>query len=429
MNKHVYFWIGVFTAALLAVPLALMVWGTVTETAMQVATFVFGAIAMLVVVLVTILVFRDAILRRILKKSEVTLDELTERAVSFASSLAQRDADRIESEAKEIAKSISGWWAWSNLYRWVIGTALALLLAFGAFTGTVLLFEQTKKVSEQTTQFAMQNDLMSLTLVSELRSQLVHTVDEINVVNAIEDALLDSFFEVSGVADARIWFEHGCSLKMNEELALLRPPSEATLQAIENMAERDLLGAHIRSALKNLLLDRNDAVVFGAAWILAKLDELPDDSELVFNKLAVIALPVDFPVRVEFYRSFLMGVTCEACEIEMHDSFELLNNYSGDVFIIDSISLSDVSEALNKALTSHVTPDESADIEIAQTRGVVVIEGSTEFSIGFDGILSCGDIEANYRGNPFVIFEQQDNLPSSVAQEFEAVPPDQVLEE
>ena len=82
MGKHLSFWIGFFAAALLVVPVALGIMGVAEERLRQMAVVLFAGVSVLVVLLVVALFFRDAILRRVLGRSEVALEDVAGSLVS-----------------------------------------------------------------------------------------------------------------------------------------------------------------------------------------------------------------------------------------------------------------------------------------------------------------------------------------------------------
>ena len=142
MSRHLSFWIGFFAAALVIVPVAVGAWGVTQGFARDWAATFFIVICTIVGLLVIGLLFRGAILRRLTGRAEATVEEISTTLISGVSAAVAQDRAAAEREADKLARVVLGWYAWSNFYRWVIGTALALLLAFASFTGTVLLFEQ-----------------------------------------------------------------------------------------------------------------------------------------------------------------------------------------------------------------------------------------------------------------------------------------------
>lgn len=338
MAKHLPFWIGFFAAALLIVPIAVGVWGAAGEFAREVAAFTFGAIAVLVVLLVVFLFFRERILTAILGRGEATLDDLTGHVVQTVSAMSSGDRAKAEAEAKALAQTFVGWWAWSNLYRWVIATALGLLLAFGAFTGTVLLFEQTRKLSEQTElmsaqtdlmnaqtermteqaqQAAMQNEIMTLNLVSELRDQLRNGT---NLVR-LDAYLKTSLPKLTDQFAVRDKFE-ACELTWRQDAQLQTTPSPSTIKAIVSIGQEGLLAERVRDALKILLFDRDNGVKFGAVLALNQLEEVPDDTFVDLEGLIVDWTTFSLAQHwtIHFQSSYLAFLSCKRCVVSAEGS-------------------------------------------------------------------------------------------------------------
>lgn len=363
MAKHLSFWIGFFVASLLIVPIAVGVWGAAGEFAREVAAFTFGAIAVLVVLLVVFLFFREPILKALLGRGEATLDEVTGRLVQTVSATTSGDRARAEEEAKALAQTVVGWWAWSNLYRWVIASALGLLLAFGAFTGTVLLFEQTRKLSEQTElmsaqtelmnaqtermaeqaeQVAMQNEIMTLNLVNELRAQLLASVEERSIFE---------WFNTLGIqAESEPLFRYGdattaCALQLDKWHLLRTPPSAASIGAISQLARDDALGNRVVNALRLLAQDSHGSVALGAVLALQEAGA-PYEKEFTIKDLLLIepVRLVDSDYRVNISRSFVEGLLCPRCELHITASFfsRILTTGSSGGFNVGVLPASDM---------------------------------------------------------------------------------------
>jgi len=362
MGKHLSFWIGFFAASLIIVPVAVGIWAYATEAALNWAAFVFGVAAGLVLVLVLVLFLRDRILARILQRTEASLEDVSSGAVRLASAMAAGDREAITKEADLVARITTNWWAWSNFYRWVIGTAISLLLAFGAFTGTVLLFQQTQVLREQSitlgeqttalkdqttrlgeqTEFMqaqtalmeaqtlrlqeqseaaiMQNEIMALDLVERLREQMLATIERKPLDDWSDDM---GFLEPSNNELAAYTEENGsCALNWNGDASFLSPPSQSTIAAIATLADNTLLRERIIAALGSLAQDRDMGVSFGAVWTLDRIGAPLDAEEITFEN---IILPefVRFEVteaQVRFVQSFALNFQCASCRVHARQS-------------------------------------------------------------------------------------------------------------
>ncbi|MDX8350772.1 hypothetical protein [Cognatiyoonia sp. IB215182] len=357
MAKHLSFWIGFFAAALLIVPTAVGVWGAAGDLTEYVAVFIFGVIAGLVALLILALFFRDAILRRMLGRGEASLHDVTAALVTTISSASTGDRAAAEQSAVLLGQTFAGWWAWANLYRWVIASALGLLLAFGTFTGTVLLFEQNRKLGEQTetlrtqtralqtqtervteqTEFmrsqtglmqaqterlrdqieqaAMQNEILTLSLVSELRNQILASASEVSMEEVFVDAdFIGPWGLLAGNEDAN------CAIGVRESDRLQRPPSRAVIQALVRLARDGRLVEQVREALGFLLTDENGAVALGAYMVLSELGL--DDNRVPerFHGLFIEEVTINARGALLFDNSIVTTLRCPDCSIAFEQS-------------------------------------------------------------------------------------------------------------
>ncbi|MFL4469748.1 hypothetical protein ACERZ8_07655 [Tateyamaria armeniaca] len=343
MGKHLSFWIGFFAAALLVVPVAAAIMGVAEERLRDVAIAIFAAVAALVVVLVVVLFFRDGILRRLVGRSEATLEDVSGSLVDAVTAASKGDTDTAATHARALVQSGVGWYTWSNFYRWVIGTALGLLLAFGAFVGTVLLFEQTRtlrvqterigeqtdlmtaqtalmeaqteRLREQTEAAAMQNEILMLSLVSDLRARLLASAREVT----LQEAMRQVQFQLP--PSARLQNAgRSCEVSLNVDTTMTYPPNRATLFAIRALAGRGQLGEQIKEALLILLVDDEPAVVLGAASVLSALDVGPPLNVIQMDRVVVDELNLRGGWNLRFTNSIVQGLRCAECRVEIYRS-------------------------------------------------------------------------------------------------------------
>lgn len=360
MVKHLAFWIGFFASALLIIPVAIGIWGAADEFARNVAVFLFGAISILVILLVLGLFCRDWLLRRVLGTVATTLSDVTGSLVKGVSAAANGDRATAEKEAQAFATAATGWYVWSGFYRWVIASALGLLLAFGAFTGTVLLFEQNRKLSEQTvllgeqgalmqaqtdrmaeqtTQVEMQNEIMTISLVSELREQSLSTT---------KSQTQRTFFSFSDM-DQKVFqgVESSCGVGWDPDVVLTSVPSQSIINAIVDIADDRKISGQIVTALKFLLTDSESAVAFGAMQALDQLGQLSEDDfpadELIgagfqFEGLVIRDVHFQSAYPILIRGSYLESLSCPGCLLSIYGSVTLYvdvdsqTNYDSYVF-------------------------------------------------------------------------------------------------
>ncbi|WP_299966125.1 hypothetical protein [uncultured Roseobacter sp.] len=347
MSRHLSFWIGVFAAFLVSVPVAVGAWGVTKGFVENWVAIIFSVIVTLVAVLVIVLLFRGQILRRLTGRAEASVEEISSTLISGVSAAMAQDRAAAEQAADKLARVTLGWYAWSNLYRWVIGTALALLLAFASFTGTVLLFEQiakleeqtqvmqkqqelmaaqtgfmeaqTQRLQEQTEAAAMQNEIMTLSLVNQLRDQMLASIE----TQPLGDWLRS--FGLAGVDEPIVSYvteREACGLGFNQDHLLHSQPSTATLGAIIELTKSDALGGRVVDALRLLTQDRNGGVVLGALLILDKIGQPYLESE-VHLRSVMITDPVflsNQAYRLVFQASYVPALFCGACHVHVGTS-------------------------------------------------------------------------------------------------------------
>ncbi|MEL6885809.1 MAG: hypothetical protein AAFP87_14950 [Pseudomonadota bacterium] len=363
MSKHLFFWTGFFAAALLVVPIAAGIMGAAEQELRRAAVLIFAVVSGLVLALVLALLFRDRILRAVLGRTEATLSDVSASLIDGVSAAATGDSKAATAHAQAFVQRGIGWYTWSSFYRWVIATAVALLLAFGAFVGTVLLFEQNRKLGEQTvtlreqtvtlgrqtdaleiqtqrlteqTDFmrsqtdlmqaqterlreqseaaAMQNEIMTLSLVTELRDQMLSTIESRTTIDAMRATGwqgIDSWLVAGEDADGR------CSLKFSDSHIVHSSPSDATLGAIKALAARGVLGDRVIEALQLLTVDRHGGVALGALLALEKAGYPQVDGHVgLQDVIATEALVLHTQgYKLDFFGAALVNFYCPRCQI------------------------------------------------------------------------------------------------------------------
>ncbi|MBY5935353.1 hypothetical protein KUV51_20270 [Tateyamaria omphalii] len=370
MGKQLYFYLGFFSAGLLAVPMATGIMGATEQEMRRIAVTLFIAVSVLVFFLVIALFFRGWILRRMFGRAEATLDDVSASLISGVSAATAGDREAATKHAQELVQRGMGWYAWTGFYRWVIATAVALLLAFGAFMGTVLLFEQNRKLGEQTEalrtqterlteqtdfmrvqteavqaqvqlmsqqtesmrlqndrmdaqtqQMTLQNELVMLDLVDKLRGQFKSTSTEMSLRDILNEVgVLVTMPVVKGTDD-------GCLLTWNFEHTLARPASPATLATVEGLARNPLLRGRMLDALLLLTQDDDSAVALSALQVLSRLnpgEELGErwlDLEVTLRGVFVGDLNLDTRALVFLNDTYVERFACESCSLYIERSY------------------------------------------------------------------------------------------------------------
>ncbi|MEO0633616.1 MAG: hypothetical protein AAFY52_05730 [Pseudomonadota bacterium] len=389
MRAHLSFWIGFFAAALLAVPIAGGIMRSADEQILQVAIIIFVGVATLVVFLVFVLLFRDWILRRLLGRTEVALEDVAGSLVQSVAAASAGDRDAAAAHAETFVKAGIGWYTWSNFYRWVFATALGLLLAFGAFWGTVLLFEQTRtlrvqteriadqtalmelqtaRLQEQTEAAEIQNEIMSVTLVNEIRLQILATLSEVTAASVFSDYRI-------GTSDAQFVYHKTapCGLELGPERVLKRLPSQGSIDALSDLASSGKFAGQVRKSLRYLLSDRNSAVSLSALMVLDSLGEASRNEPLYFEGLFVEELNLTGRHDLHFSESIIASVACPNCTFSAYRSFLLSDLWDDDFFEL-SFEMSVVPSDWED--TVPFSPEDTMNLVFASTDNDIAIGAS-----------------------------------------------------
>lgn len=372
MQKHLAFWIGFFLAAVCSVIIALGAWGVVTERALSVVAVAAGAIFALSLVLIVIFAFRDTIIRRTFGSAVTSLEELTQKFSQLASATIDKDSKRTADASSDMARGLLSWYAWVSSYRWIINTNIALLIVFGGFTGTVLLFEQNNRIREQTKQLVeqaillrqqndrmeVQNEIQLLSVVDELRTRMSSTArsrTEQFVVTAatgfgglssLDDFALDdqaetddSVDKISGPSDVSP--EAPCRVLVDGS-GLSRLPNPSEIRAIAGLAQSEKIGPSIIGALASLLYDENSGVVLGSMIILDDLGLLQEASggTVTLRDVFIGTLEVSSDVKIVFEESFVKDFTCLNCKVSAQGTY---------ISVVDNMTFANIDRSVVEA--------------------------------------------------------------------------------
>lgn len=442
MTKHLSFWLGMFCAALVAVPIAAGIMGAAEQELRRIAVMVFLFVAGLVLALVLALIFRDWILRKLFGRAEATLDDVSASLIAGVSAATAGDRAEATAHAQALVQRGMGWYSWTNFYRWVIATAIGLLLAFGAFMGTVLLFEQNRKLGEQTevlrvqterlaeqTGFmqaqtelmeaqterlreqteaaAMQNEIMSLNLVNEIRGQLLASVEKRTLGAWLSER------GVVGINEPLVQFvsqTERCQLFLDLDYQLSGAPSQAAIEALIQLGQSAALGERVVNALKLLARDSHGSVVLGAVMALERIGA-PFDGRVILRDMFladVVDLGADTPdltYHVTVQRSYAIALYCPDCLTEINASvfrFSVPIRSVGRDSLLFNSSESDIVSGV------HVLPSLSFDPSWA-SRPPVPLEHGPFFPAEWSAWLTlykddvaCEVLSDIDRGNPLL---------------------------
>jgi hypothetical protein len=316
MIKHVYFWVGLFFALIVILPLFYGIAFFAERRALDVAILLFGGIVFVLVILLFALFFRRKIIKKITGRGEASYSEVYQSGSQLARAIIARDANGVDTHLHQLTSTLFAWYSWTFFYRWVLGFAVALLLAFGGFAGTVLLFEQNRKMDVQNEKSEFQNELMALDLKEQIRNLLL--LPPITLQEFLTD------FPIGGAtkqfSDTKVRFE-SCEITAKWDARLYRTPNESDILHATDLVNRELLKGRSILILNNLMKDENLSVSYGAITVLDRIGELKVDGPMTFEKM--IFKNIELPKGQEIFiaESVLENVECNGCKLGVSGSF------------------------------------------------------------------------------------------------------------
>lgn len=374
MNKHMNFWIGWFTAAFVVVFIAVGAWGVATDQALEAVAWGFGLTLALTVLLCAVLFFRARLLRFFLNTTEASIEELASHSFELIGATTRGDKELVANKTQMLVRSFLGWYAWSSFYRWVIRTNMALLIAFGGFAGTVLLFEQNRRLEEQTieligqrkqleeqnSRFDIQNELLGLSLTSELRERLRPVADKQKGLGLTRNTV-STFGDTSG---------HSCTLSLINS-ALGSVSNASSVEAVAKLAQSQYIGKSVVSTLETLLKDDDDGVALGALVALDSLGKVPPGTRIFISGKSIFGLNLQSDVDISFSNSFLLNFRCSNCTASLFSAVSVSSVVNQYLIVEDSI-ISNQSIMLPE--DDWLIPTSIENIENSLVSGVFSIE-------------------------------------------------------
>lgn len=184
---------------------------------------------------------------------------------------------------------------------------------------TVFMESQTARLEEQTAQAAMQNEIMTLSLVNQLREQMLASIE----IRPLGEWLQS--FGLPGVGEPLVQFgsaDEACGLQFDLTHLLSSQPGYATLGAIEALAANANLGDRVISALKLLTRDSNGGVALGALLVLEAIGQPQLDGEVILRNV-MVSEPVflgDVDYQITFRASYAFNLHCPDCNVHVGTS-------------------------------------------------------------------------------------------------------------
>lgn len=422
MGKHTSFWIGFFAAALLIVPIAVGIWGLAGDFARDMAVFVFGAVVAMVLLLIVTLFLRDRILLRLIGRSEASIEELSRSVVSVVSALGTGDISRAEAEATKLAATATNWYAWSNFYRWVIATTLGLLLAFGAFTGTVLLFEQTKKLGEQTELMSSQTNLMTAQTerLIEQNQQLVlqNEISALSITSSLRERLRNASFSGSW-ADVSSRYgsipykkpafydeSESCGILVNQATGMASSPNESEVLDIARVLDGRSDASRILSeSLEALMSDVDDQIALAALMILDRADHSVSKKDFFFSGIYSESLTLKGQYNLHFFGSVFEEIVCEKCTISF-DAAILYEASAAEINLRDVLLRGNVLRS--SGISSNVLTERYPNT-VGENTAIELVKGPSVSDTSPDDSMQAYFFSQNAENSACSYFEEMSN--------------------
>lgn len=349
MERQTYYWIGFFSACVVVVTVGAGVLGVASEHALSVVAVAVGILIGLTFSLFLVIVLRRWILERVLGRVEATIEEATTLVQSSIASAVKGDIDTSTEKATLAGKSFIGWYVWSNFYRWVIATNIFLLAVFAGLSGTVLLFEQIRRMDEQNLLLGkqtnelveqrqalnqqndsidVQNALLGLSIVDDLRERLRAVLrDSLDATRAKE------FYQPILRKDRSCLVDYGGQETRGQ-------PNNSSILAVVELAQSPAIGEQVVQALGYLVRDADESVALGATIALDQLQKIEEPINLTLTNRHITGISMNSPVTLSLTQTTMDEFDCPACVIRARNS--ILVNVSADRF--DELSYSVLSQ-------------------------------------------------------------------------------------
>lgn len=331
LSNWIYFFTGAFTALIVGFPLAIGAWSATKEKAMETMVNSFVVMSSLLLVLVLALFFRKKILG-LFGFIESSIAQVGESIVIVLGSVVEKDISKATEQTALLTSQILGWYSWATFYRWVINTSITLLVVFGGFAGSVLLFEQNKLLTEQTTQFTFQNQLMVLDVIREIRQFFLLGID------LSMDKQSKRIGKIKYQSKEKEVYLLPNAVKFNN-------PNRSSIVQVINLGKKDGLTDSVKDALVSLLQDNNPTVVLGALQTLEGLGgHTPKHLKIVLRKINLSDITINSKVDIEISDSIVENFSCENCNIKLINSFAKNINTNKSVILERSWLTQEVNE-------------------------------------------------------------------------------------
>lgn len=308
MGKHLSFWIGVFAACILGIPIAFGIIAVAEERAVDISSALFGIIVALLFVTLTTFFFGKFLLEKLGLVINDDIEGLVNLVEKLIVGVINRDLKSTIGISRKLVVSLSAYYGWASLYKWVFKTCISLIFMFAAFSGTILLFEQINKLEDQNTKIDVQNELFSLTIYDSIRSRLTSE----NVIG--KDLVVAG---TGGCTDSKY---SDMKVTINPNKKFYPNPNLSSIEAIYPIAKSSELGEKAFSALHALLQDSDQTAAFGALLVLDKLEKKINLDRLEFRNLILDGVTLKNEYPIVFVNTIVSNFKCKGCDLEFINS-------------------------------------------------------------------------------------------------------------
>ncbi len=287
---------------------------------------------------------------------------------------------------------------------------------------TVFMESQTARLDEQTRQAEMQNEIMTLNLVGQLREQILSTVETFSPARSPDDLWLTSEVDPTAAFISKYAPNDACEIEFNKTLELATPASLSTILAIQDLARSSLLSEQVVEALEFLVRDSDSSVALSAVLILDRLGKPVYAQDVTLAGVLVKEFELQQAHDLSFDQSIISNFLCPNCSIEATRSIVLESTGFvsgwGNLHSMHSDAIESWLDFLNKSpFTSSIElgfglGDESLVSSTAKFLGTLPVYGDYDFGAFltdgynpdsgrafsvFEG--QCADVEAALEGH------------------------------
>ena len=200
-----------------------------------------------------------------------------------------------------------------KVLKWGLGSLIGIIIGVAGISGSFLLFEQNKKLSEQTILLALQNE----------KSDIQNAIASLGMVDVIRSRLSKpkpkSIFDHK---DSGLQFhvDGDCSIVSSKGIKLWETSNPSQIDAVVALAKSKEIGDQVVAALIHLTQDENQSVVLGALISLERAGKINLIEEISVSKVAAFLEIPSYAGLIRIFDSIVNGFLCDKCRIMLYRS-------------------------------------------------------------------------------------------------------------